>query len=346
MAYIRKLKSGNYQVQIRVQGLRPISRSFSKKKDATAFAKQVEGGTELARKLGTPMSISITFRELADQYLAQYSGKDISTKGRIDFWCTQFGKKVVTQIDEYMVDDGLVTLQRKQGRGGRLMTDSTINRYKSTLSAVFIYFIRHPEYKRLGFTNPVRKESVSCFPENPPKNRFLTGDEQQGLLQACRKSTWERLYLIVLMALTTGARKGELLGLRWADVDFRTRTAKLGVTKNGKPRLLPLTRVVIEEMLKFRGQNEHLVFHSTVNKETAFDIKKQWLIVSQVSGLGHCRFHDLRHTAASNLVKAGRTLFEVGTLLGHSSTTMTARYSHLAIHDTQNMVDAVMGGLK
>ena len=62
--------------------------------------------------------------------------------------------------------------------------------------------------------------------------------------------------------------------------------------------------------------------------------------------IGHCRFHDLRHTAASNLVRAGRTLFEVGTLLGHSSTTMTARYSHLAVHDTQAMVDSVMGELQ
>ena len=63
-------------------------------------------------------------------------------------------------------------------------------------------------------------------------------------------------------------------------------------------------------------------------------------------GHGHCRFHDLRHTAASNLVKSGRSLFEVGTLLGHSSTSMTARYAHLAIEDTRSMVDSVMGELR
>ena len=76
------------------------------------------------------------------------------------------------------------------------------------------------------------------------------------------------------------------------------------------------------------------------------DIKKAWLKALKESGIDHCRFHDLRHTAASNLVRAGRTLFEVATLLGHSSIQMTQRYSHLAIQDTLEMVDKEMGGLK
>ena len=129
-----------------------------------------------------------------------------------------------------MVDDGLIALSKKG------LTGSTINRYKSTLSSVFIYFIRHPKYKRAGFTNPVRKESVSRFTENPSKNRFLNQDEQQSLLVSCRASHWDRLYLLVLMALTTGARKGELLKLTWSDIDFKERTARLGLTKNDKPR--------------------------------------------------------------------------------------------------------------
>lgn len=71
-----------------------------------------------------------------------------------------------------------------------------------------------------------------------------------------------------------------------------------------------------------------------------------WLKALEASGIGHCRFHDLRHTTACNLVREGRWLFEVGTLLGHSSPRMTQRYSHLAITDTRSMVDKVMGGLR
>lgn len=73
-------------------------------------------------------------------------------RGRLDYWITRFGEKQVTQIDEFDVGDGLVQL-------AETLTGSTINRYKSTLSAVVLFFIRHPAYKKLGYINPVRKES-------------------------------------------------------------------------------------------------------------------------------------------------------------------------------------------
>lgn len=339
MASIRKLTTGKYQVQIRLQGLPPVTRSFQTKTKARDFARKIEGNTELARKLGKASKNIPTFQKLADLYMKQYTGRDPSTLGRVTWWCKRFGDKPVTKVDEHMVDDGLIEISKKR-------TGSTCNRYKSSLSAVFIYFIQHKDYKKLKLANPVRKESVSRFAENPSKDRFLSKDEQKSLLAACQSATWGKLYLLVLMALTTGGRKGELLGLRWTDIDFQHRTAKLGMTKNGKPRLLPLTQPVIEELTRFREVGNGLIFCNTISKTTAYDIKKQWLNALEVSGMGHCRFHDLRHSAASNLVQAGRTLFEVGVLLGHSSTSMTARYSHLAIHDTRSMVDAVMGGLK
>jgi integrase len=339
MASIRKLKSGNYQVQIRLFGLRPIVRSFSTKKKSQEFARQVEGDTELARKLGSPVIQSLSFKELVDKYMDQYLGKDPSTLGRLDYWIDRFGEKQVIQVDEFDVDDGLVELAKTR-------TGSTVNRYKSTLSSVFIFFIQHPDYKKLGYTNPVRKESVSRYSENQAKQRFLIRDEQEALLSASKKANWGKFYLVVLLAITTGARKGEILNLKWSDIDFQNRTALLAVTKNGKPRLIPLTQPVIAELMKYRERSDFLIFHNTVSRTSPFDISKSWATALKVSGIGHCRFHDLRHTAASNLVKSGRSLFEVGTLLGHSSTSMTARYAHLAIEDTRNMVDSVMGELR
>ena len=339
MASIRKLKSGNYQVQIRLLGLRPIVRSFSTKKKSQEFARQVEGDSELARKLGRPVIQLLSFKELVDKYTDQYTGKDPSTLGRLNYWTTRFGDKSVTQVDEYDVDDGLVELAKTR-------TGSTVNRYKSTLSAVFIFFIQHPDYKKIGYSNPVRKESVSRFSENRAKQRFLSRDEQNSLLKASKTANWEKFYLVVLLAITTGARKGEILSLKWSDIDFKNRTALLADTKNGKPRLLPLTQPVVEELMKYREKNNYLIFHNTVSSTTPFDIKKSWATALTISGIRHCRFHDLRHTAASNLVECGRTLFEVGTLLGHSSTSMTARYAHLAIEHTRDMIDSVMGHLQ
>jgi len=101
MASIRKLKSGNYQFQIRLQGLRPIVCSFCTKKKSQEFARQVEGDSELARKLGAPVIHVLTFNDLVDKYMDQYQGKDPSTIGRLNYWITRFGDKLVTQIDEF-----------------------------------------------------------------------------------------------------------------------------------------------------------------------------------------------------------------------------------------------------
>ena len=150
----------------------------------------------------------------------------------------------------------------------------------------------------------MRKESVSRFRENPAKDRFLSQEEQAALLAACRASHWDKCHLLVLMALTTGARKGELLHLKWSDIDLGQRTAHLGITKNGKPRLLPLTQPVVEELMRFREKTSFRVFCSTTSKTTPFDTSKAWRKALEASGIGHCRFHDLRHTAASNLVRA------------------------------------------
>lgn len=340
MASIRKLASGNYQVQIRRAGMPPITRTFPTKKLALAFAAKVEGDSALARALGKAPAYIPDFRQLSDMYEKQYTGRDASNLGRLRWWRDRLGDIPVTKIDEFAIDDALMELQAKG------LTGSTLNRYKATASATFNYFIQHPDFKRAGFTNPVLKESVTRFKENPSKDRFLSKDEQHKLLQSCRESNWDKLYLLVLMALTTGARRGELLGLTWSDIDLKSRVASLTETKNGKPRLLPITGTVVNELLVHRKVGSGLIFEGTVSPDKPYEIKKPWAKALSAAGIEHCRFHDLRHTAASNLVRAGRSLFEVGTLLGHSSANMTARYSHLAIHDTQSMVDSVMGGLK
>lgn len=348
MAYIRRLASGRWQCQVRLTGLKPISRTFKTKALAVAFGRKVEGDTELSRKLGAPTTDCPNFGELVTEYLAAIELRDPNVGQRLGWWKQQFGAETkVTVIDEYKVDDGLQELAKCSGKGGRLMSGSTLNRYKSTLSACLTWFIRHAEYKRLGYKNPVRAESVSRFAENPSKDRFLTEVEQSRLLAAAGRSSQQRFYLLVLMALTTGMRKGELLGLRWSDIDLKVRAAYLGQTKNGKPRYAPLTQPVVVELMKHRAGPEARVFPcGNPDSDAPLDPSKAWRNACSDSGIGYCRFHDLRHSAASNLVRAGRSLFEVGVLLGHTSPTMTQRYSHLATEDTRNMVDEVMGALK
>lgn len=90
MASIRQLPSGNYQVQIRLKGLRPVTKSFSSKRKAALFARQVEGNSELARKPGQPVVGVLTFRQLCDRYMSQYRGRDRGTVGKLTYWCGRF----------------------------------------------------------------------------------------------------------------------------------------------------------------------------------------------------------------------------------------------------------------
>ena len=172
--------------------------------------------------------------------------------------------------------------------------------------------------------------------------RFLTPEEQNRLLAAARNSSWDKMYLLLLIALTTGARKGEISNLHWSDIDFKTRRATLHMTKNGKPRILPLTQNVIEELMKFREIGETLVFKSNQTGKP-FDFRKPFNRALKQAEIDNCRFHDLRHTCASNLARNGYNLLQIGDLLGHSSVTTTQRYAHLCVESKQNMVDDVMG---
>lgn len=339
MAYIKKLPSGHFQAQIRLKGLKPIVKTFTTKQRAKAFARQVEGDTEMARKLGLPTTHTIGFDQCVQLYLAQATLKDHAAQGRLTFWRQYFGDQPLHTIDAYQVDAALHQLAKTR-------SGSTVNRYKSHLSAIFIFAIRDPQLKRYELTNPVVAASVSRFKENPAKDRFLSPDEQVRLLQAAKEARWPKLYVLILMALTTGARKGELLNLRWKDIDAQNRLAFLAQTKTDKPRYIPLTEPVITQLEMFRAEQYKRVFENTVGNNKPYDIKQAWQYALKRAKITPCRFHDLRHTAASNLVRAGRTLFEVATLLGHSSPQMTQRYAHLATADTQRMVEAVMGKLR
>ena len=341
MATIRKLKSGNYQVQIRLSGLNPISETFPTKTQAKKFAREVEGNSKIQQSLGGIDRINLSLYDACDIFFSQYRKKDTSIVGVLSWWCERYGEKPLIKIDEIMIDDELV-------EKSETVSNSTVNNYKFNLSSVFNCIMNHPKYKqrlvKMNFRNPVLSEYITSFPPNPGMERFLSDEEQAKLLKACRKSDWDKMYLLILMALTTGARRGELLGLTFSDIDFGRRLAQLNDTKNGKPRLLPLTQQVITELMKFRALNT-LIFKSDFHDGSLVNIKKPYKKALESAKIENCRFHDLRHTAASNLAKSGATLLEIAEVLGHSDIGVTKRYAHLCTSHKAALIDRVMGDL-
>jgi len=177
------------------------------------------------------------------------------------------------------VDTGRGQSKGKTKSIGRTRSPATINRYKAALSAIFEY---GKERYNLS-DNPCRR--VKARTENNGRIRFLSGAEQAALREQCRASDWSLLYLLVLMALTTGARQGELLRLRWRDLKLVERRAYVGDSKNGEPRVLPLVNGVVTELTRLPRplDADLLLFPASHDPHQAFEFR-QLFIMSLLHG--------------------------------------------------------------
>lgn len=187
--------------------------------------------------------------------------------------------------------------------------------------------------------NPVRR--VKMAREDNARMRFLTREEAGKLLDACRRSRNKTLAPLVLVALNTGARRGELLGLRWADVSLEARTISFPRTKNGDRRDVPVNGVTMQALRERRlakGRTEH-VFAD--DGRVPWDFRGAWEAAVKLAGIEDFRFHDLRHTYASWGAQAGMDVRRLQRLLGHKTLAMTMRYSHLGPRDLREAVDLV-----
>jgi integrase len=242
------------------------------------------------------------------------------------------GDKPIIDITSTDINEALSTLPAH-------LKNATINRYVAAISVVFSYACR--EYGL--HINPVR--NIPSLPENNERTRFLSEAERTRLFKACRTSHWDKLYLIVLLAITTGARKGELTKLRWNDIDFDRRTAYVATTKNGQPKVLPLTDSVIKELQLFDAKDSSLIFASRIKEDVPYCFTKPWKKALEDGEIKDFRFHDLRHSCASYLAQSGASLLEIADVLGHKDISVTKRYSHICIEHKVSLINRVMGGI-
>jgi integrase len=147
------------------------------------------------------------------------------------------------------------------------------------------------------------------------------------------------------MAITTGARRGELLSLSWNNIDIGKQTAYVQTSKNGEPKVLPLTNSVMEELNNFDSNDSSLIFCSEIKPDKPYCFFKQWNRVREEAQLVDFRFHDLRHTTASYLAQNGATLLEIADVLGHKQIEVTKRYAHLCIEHKSSLINKVMGSI-
>ena len=323
---------------------------------------QVAPGAASTAQASAPIARpSPSLGELVHAYLEAFAGRDSTRPATLAFWRDELGpERPFHELDDEDVLRGLDALRVRPARvyagrdaAGRpihrargKLSPTTVNRYHAALMALFTWSIKRRLAPK-GWDNPARK--IERAPERNQVVRWLTDAERERLLEACRRSTWPRLYVLVLMAITTGARRGELVGLTWGDVDLDRGLAFLADTKNGERRALPLTPAVLAELKRFRCERTDVCVFPARGAKGLFtprQFEAAWRQALAESRVKRFRFHDLRHTAASYLAQQGKSLLEIADFLGHRQLAMTKRYSHLTVATKARLVNEVFGGIK
>jgi integrase len=228
----------------------------------------------------------------------------------------------------------------------------TVNRLLVLLRYGFSLALR---WKVAGVeSNPVKE--VKNLRNDNKIERFLTNEQMVSLMAAVRGSESEMLQHIVLFLLYTGGRKREVLDAVWADVDWERKSWRIPKTKSGKIRHIPLSVGALQLLGTLRDQSAPVgeVGHAIraewarrpifANPKTGLPFVSffySWDAARKRAGLPDLRVHDLRHSFASFLVNAGRSLYEVQELLGHADIRTTSRYAHLSRERLFEAVESV-----
>ena len=157
------------------------------------------------------------------------------------------------------------------------------------------------------------------------------------------------LQYIIPMLILTGARKREVLDAKWTEFDLERRQWRVSITKAGKPRYVPLSDGVVQLLSTLAHDSPKWVFPNPKTGKPYVSIFCSWNTARKQAGLADVRIHDLRHSFASFLVNAGRSLYEVQKILGHTQIKTTQRYAHLSqdtLIDAANFVPSFMAPLK
>lgn len=297
-----------------------------------------------------------TFRELADVYMSCYRGRCEAHGPRLAFFVEQFGDKVASEIDGDDVQDALDALIRRgrlTNRGGpksetasvsrlgKPLSPATINRSRTVLQGVLTWAQKRRLMPR-NWANPVRE--IEVLPVGPGRIRYLSEDEYQRLLGASRAARWKKLHVLIKLAVTTGARKGTLLGLRWGDLDLKNRQAHVERTKNDDPFVMILQEDVAYELGRLRGgsRKDELVFCGR-DPYRPMNIRRPFMNALADAGIEGAVFHTLRHTHASWLAQKGVPLLAIAESMNHKTLAMTKRYAHLCVDSRAQMLKQVFG---
>jgi integrase len=382
MANVRQRKSArtgeiSYTVQVRLTGYPPQTATFKRKTDAHIWAQQTEAAIREGRHFPYAESKRHTVSDLIDRWLKKLErdkpvSQDKQTQ-ELRWWREQIGGYALSRVTPALIGecrDSLLAENIGTEAVPRYRVPATANRYLAALSKAFTEAVREWHWVR---ENPVLR--VSKGKESPGVVRYLSNEERERLLAECDRlartpnqspgrlartlrekarmpadtpdAPW--LHCLVFLALTTGARRAELLELRWPQVDLDRGLLVFLKTKNGEIRS---ASVVGKALAALRAWSESPYSKSPhagddrvfpgLSRDKPLAIDFFWRRALKRAGVRNFRFHDLRHSAASYLAMSGATAPEIAAVLGHKQLQMVKRYAHLGEQHTASVVSRMV----
>ncbi|MHB1531198.1 site-specific integrase [Acidithiobacillus sp.] len=316
MATIRA-RVNRWQARVRHGGI-TVEKTFSYKKDAERWARETESAIDRGEyeKPTTQPAKAQTVGDLLTRYLAEvaHQHRSATTVWNVQTLMRGLGAVPLAKLDAQTLahwrDDRLATVQ-----------GASVVRELRTLSAVLIH--AHKEWC-VTVTNPVA-DIKQPAQGTKRERRLATGEESRLLAELA-----PQYRQVVLFALETAMRRGEVLGLLWEHVDLRKRVALLPITKNGEARRVPLSTGALA-VLRDAGQVRSL--DGLVFPVNAQSLAHAWNAACARAGIDDLHFHDLRHEAVSRLFERGLAMMEVASISGHKTLSMLQRYTHLKAED-------------
>ncbi len=317
MANIRR-RGDKWQAQVRRKGASPVTRSFILKADAQRWARDMECLADAQAFPSDPRDLD---RHSVADLVCRYRDEVVSLKKSVSVETAILNGFLKAKVADLSLSE-LRSHHFATYRDMRLkkVKPATIHRELGLLQHMFGIAIR--EWGVGMASNPlgnVRKPAV-----NNRRDRRLSPDEEVRLLEAASQSRNDYLTPLIIVALESAMRLGEILRIRNEDIRRDTRTLLIPETKNGHPRTIPLSRKALSILILRTRHGRSQPFPHTTNA-----VKLSWRRAVQRAGIEDLHFHDLRHEAISRFFELGLSVPEVALISGHRDPRMLFRYTHL-----------------
>jgi len=333
---IKRKKGLSYRARVTLPNGQRTSKTFSKKIDAEKWKRQMLYQIQTGVIHGNRLNTRLTFAEVVGLWFKakikfSKSPRTIANyKGDIrKHLLPPLGTLPIQKIEKAHGDQ-LVSRMREAGYASK-----TINKLITLLKQVLNYAVD----EQLLFVNPLAR--YPSLRELPREDTFLSEKEIQQLLVGNNR---EWILPVLVLALNTGTRRGELMGLCWDRVNFEsgfievtrnlTREGLQETTKSHKKRVVPMNQVVRDLLMSLMREQKHPSYVLVNHKNQPIDLGhftyRHFKKALERAGLKDMRFHDLRHTYASQFMMKGGAIYDLQKILGHSDLKITSRYAHLS----------------